>query len=387
MLGISGFESSANFIEEQKDGVFPKTLRNMWIAVAVFNPIISVLSLGLIPLADMPAHKDSLLAYMGEVSSGHVLATWVSIDAVLVLSGAVLTSYVGVTGLMRRMSLDRCLPQVLLRENKLRQTNHWIILAFFAICCSICVVTRHPTKGVDIEFLAGVYTLSFLSVMALFAVGNMLLKSKRDRLPRSTRATWPTVMLAFTAVIIGLIGNILLEPAYVRVFSVYFLTAAAVVGVMFLRLELMKLALFVSRAVVQRVQAMNQWVRELVLTKIEQINSRSVVYFTKGSDPAELNRVALYVLENEQTSHLRVVHAYENPDEIPEALAERLSTIDKLYPRLRIDFIAVKAPFGPKLIEWVSQHYSVPKNYMFIGTPGDRFPHRINALGGVRLIL
>ena len=30
MLGISGFESSANFIEEQKTGVFSKTLRNMW---------------------------------------------------------------------------------------------------------------------------------------------------------------------------------------------------------------------------------------------------------------------------------------------------------------------------------------------------------------------
>jgi len=29
MLGVSGFESSANFVEEQKAGVFPKTLRNM----------------------------------------------------------------------------------------------------------------------------------------------------------------------------------------------------------------------------------------------------------------------------------------------------------------------------------------------------------------------
>ncbi len=29
----------------------------------------------------------------------------------------------------------------------------------------------------------------------------------------------------------------------------------------------------------------------------------------------------------------------------------------------------------------------VPKNYMFIGTPGGRFPHNIAELGGVRLIL
>jgi hypothetical protein len=30
MLGISGFESSSNFVEEQEQGV-SKTLRNMWI--------------------------------------------------------------------------------------------------------------------------------------------------------------------------------------------------------------------------------------------------------------------------------------------------------------------------------------------------------------------
>jgi amino acid transporter len=36
MLGISGFESSANFVEEQEKGVFPKTLKNMWIVVSIF---------------------------------------------------------------------------------------------------------------------------------------------------------------------------------------------------------------------------------------------------------------------------------------------------------------------------------------------------------------
>lgn len=40
LLGISGFETSANFVEEQKPGVFPKTLRNMWYIVTLFNPII-----------------------------------------------------------------------------------------------------------------------------------------------------------------------------------------------------------------------------------------------------------------------------------------------------------------------------------------------------------
>lgn len=33
LLGVSGFETSANYIEEQKEGVFAKTLRNMWICM------------------------------------------------------------------------------------------------------------------------------------------------------------------------------------------------------------------------------------------------------------------------------------------------------------------------------------------------------------------
>jgi amino acid transporter len=38
LLGVSGFETSSNYIEEQKADVFPKTLRNMWYVVSLFNP-------------------------------------------------------------------------------------------------------------------------------------------------------------------------------------------------------------------------------------------------------------------------------------------------------------------------------------------------------------
>jgi len=218
MLGISGFESSANFIEEQKPGVFPKTLRNMWIAVMIFNPLISFLSLGLLPLEQIQEVPPDLLAKMGKISLGPVFGWIVSWDAVLVLSGAVLTSYVGVTGLVRRMSLDRCLPQFLLTENKWRKTNHWIILAFFLLCTSILVVTRGK-----IFMLAGVYSLSFLTVMGLYAIGNMLLKQERAGLPRDVRASWPTVVVALLAVILGFVGHVLMEPSNVLVFLFYFL--------------------------------------------------------------------------------------------------------------------------------------------------------------------
>lgn len=382
MLGISGFESSANFIEEQKEGVFPKTLRNMWIAVSIFNPLMSVLSLGLLPLADIQEVPPDLLAQMGEVSMGRELGLLVSLDAVLVLSGAVLTSFVGVTGLVRRMSLDRVLPQFLLRENKLRGTNHWILIAFFVLCVSILAITRG-----EIASLAGVYTLSFLSVMALFAVGNMLLKVKRARLPRAVRASWSTVTIGLIAVLLGLVGNIMLDPINVEIFQAYFLATAGVVALMFLRREILKIVLYVSRGIVEKLNSAGTWVHELVMREIQRVSGTAMVYFTRGDSMVTLNTAALYVLANEQTANLKVIHVYEKESDIPPKLGEYLKAIDRLYPQLRIDFVAVQGTFSPELIEAISRRFNIPKNYMFIGTPGDHFPHRIEELGGVRLVL
>ncbi len=382
MLGISGFESSANFIEEQKEGVFPKTLRNMWLAVAVFNPAISFLSLGLLPLAEIQEVPPDLLALMGDEALGRPLAMLVSVDAVLVLSGAVLTSFVGVTGLVRRMALDRCLPQFLLQENRWRGTNHWIILSFAALCVSILAITAGR-----ISALAGVYTLAFLSVMSLFAIGNMLLKSRRAKLPRAVRAGWTTVSGALCAALVGLAGNILLDPINLEIFEGYFAATAAVVAVMFLRVEILKVALYVSRALVERTSAASGWIHEFVLGEIERINERPMIYFSKGDNMATLNQAALYVLDNEQTSRLKVVHVYDDDHEIPPHLAEHLRVVDRLYPHLRMDFVAVKGSFGPELVDSLSRRLGVPKNYMFIGTPGDRFPHRVADLGGVRVVL
>lgn len=364
MLGISGFESSANFIEEQQAGVFPKTLRNMWIAVAVFNPLISLLAMGLLPLSEIATHKEDLLAQMGLLSAGRWLQWLVSVNAVLVLSGAVLTSYVGVTGLVRRMSLDRCTPQFLLRENRWRQTNHWIILLFFALCCSILVITAGR-----IEVLAGVYTLSFLGVMALFAIGNILLKVKRNRLPRDVRASWFAVVVALLAVLAGLLGNVLLNPEYVRVFGVYFAVALAVVGIMLLRVQILKIALAISRTALERLRQLNRDLSKTIVERINGINSQEVIFFSKGDNLPTLNRAALYVLSNEQTQRLKVIHCYEQKAQIPPQLAEQLKTIDQIYPELRVDLLLVRGKFGPEMIERLSRHLNVPKNYMFIGTP------------------
>ncbi|GIT28444.1 MAG: hypothetical protein Ct9H300mP1_04900 [Planctomycetaceae bacterium] len=56
------------------------------------------LTLAVLPVEEVGFHKDHLLAHLGDVTAGGWLKLLISVDAALVLSGAVLTSYVGVTG-------------------------------------------------------------------------------------------------------------------------------------------------------------------------------------------------------------------------------------------------------------------------------------------------
>jgi amino acid transporter len=382
LLGISGFESSANFIEEQKPGVFPKTLRNMWIAVFVFNPLLSFLAFGIIPVARVADHPNALLAEMALRSTGGWLQTWVGIDAVLVLSGAVLTSYVGVTGLVRRMALDRCMPQFLLIENRARRTPHFIIIAFFILCCSILFVTEGK-----VEALAGVYTLSFLSVMLLFAIGNRLLAVRRGRLPREPRASWPAVIVAALAVGVGLVANVMMSTERALIFLAYFAVTLAAVVLMLARVRIMNALLSAGHALQEQVRRTNERLAAQVNRRLEEIRGQAIVFFTRGDGPANLRRAIEYVLRNEQSKTLLVVHVYEDESTIPPKLASQLRTLDEVFPEIRIEFVAVKGKFSPELVDRLSARLNVPRNYMFIGCPGSGFPHNLGDLGGVRLIV
>ncbi len=381
MLGISGFESSANFVEEQGEGVFPKTLRNMWIAVSVFNPSMALLALALVPIDGVGAHREDLLAHMGDLAGGRWLGLVISVDAMLVLSGAVLTSFIGVTGLVKRMTLDRVLPQFLLHSNR-RGTAHRIIIAFFLLSVSVLLIT----KG-DIGALAGVYTISFLAVMALFGVGNILLKVRRARLPRPSEAVWPAVLVGIVAVLVGLVGNIVMHPAYFQVFLAYFIPAVAVTLIMLGRIWVLRVCLFFVQRTSDAISGATNALSELIRNKMDEINSQQVVFFTRGDSINNLNEAMLYVRENEHTNRIKVVTVVEDEKDVPARLKKDLQFLDEAYPEVDIEFVVQKGEFGPKLIKRLSKEWKIPANFMFIASPGDHFLYGLAELGGVRLII
>ncbi|WP_162426616.1 APC family permease [Pontibacter pudoricolor] len=382
MLGISGFESSANFVEEQAEGVFPKTLRNMWLAVTIFNPLTAFLAIAIIPLAAVKENQTALLAYMGEVAGGNWLAIIISVNAALVLSGAVLTSYVGVTGLVQRMTLDRCLPQFLLKTNK-KGSAYLIMISFFLLCVSILMITAG-----DIGALAGVYTISFLSVMVFFGIGNILLKFRRNRLPRPVRASGLVLFLAITAVLAALVGNAILNPAYVWVFLKYFVPTVSIVFIMLYRIELLIFFTFIVRQLERPLKKLIPFKSYTIKRLIQTIRSQQFVFFTKGDNIANINKVMRYIVENEHTNRIKIVNVLQEGEEPPKKLMHQVEVLDLAYPELEVDFIVLRGTkFGPELIQELSEKWGIPKNFMFIGSPGDHFPYGLEELGGVRLVI
>lgn len=388
MLGVSGFESSANFVEEQKKGVFPKTLRNMWVIVSIINPLMAVLALALFTMPQLQSSdfQETLLVQMGDIAGGKSLAYLIAIDAFLVLSGAVLTSFVGVSGLLERMTLDRVMPAYFLKKNR-RGSSYRIIIMFFFLCVSVLMISLG-----DVELLAGVYTISFLSVMALFGVGNILLKVRRSKLPRPEKATYISVLFAIIAVLVALFGNILMpkeadEPRKIVVFLYYFIPSIAFVTIMLNRTSILKFILNIVNAFFNSVRRKVVAIDRRIIRTLNRINDQEFVFFTKGDDIATMNKVMMYISRNEHTKKVKVVIITSKEVEVPDNFAEEIDFLDREYPEIKVEFVTIEGEFTPDLIQDLSEKWNIPVNFMFIGSPSDHFTYRVEELGGVRLII
>jgi amino acid transporter len=388
MLGVSGFESSANFVEEQKPGVFPKTLRNMWAIVSIINPLMAVFALALfaLPVLQSDSYQNTLLVEMASHVGGNWVAILISLDAFLVLSGAVLTSFVGVSGLLERMTLDRVMPQFFLKKNK-KGSSYRIIITFLVLAVSVLLITRG-----EVTLLAGVYTISFLSVMILFGVGNILLKVRRAALPRPERARWVAVFFAIIAVTLALLGNITMEPiddnpSNLSIFLDYFVPFIIFITFMLNRTIVLRLFLNFIHYIFDPFRRLVYYIDKKTLTFIHEINEQEFVFFTKGDNIAALNKVMLYIRKNEHTRKMKIVHVLEKGAIVPQKLPMEIDFLDQEYPEIKIEFVIEEGHFSPELIQQLSQKWNIPVNFMFIGSPSNKFLFSIEELGGVRLII
>ncbi len=377
LLGISGFESSANFVEEQKKGVFRKTLRNMLIGVLLFMPLVTLVVLQAMPYDAIVSSSDFLLANASLAIGGTVFQQIVCVDAFLVLSGAVLTAYVGVSGLAHRMSADGCLPNLFTKQNS-NGSFPRIVFGFFLLTASILLLT-----GGSLLSLAGLYTIAFLGVMSLFALGNLILKQTRPELKRHSSASVLIVVLAFLATVLGLIGNIMIDPMNLAFFALYFIPAALLVYGVIHQDSLVRIALTFTH----RLSLLDDYLRR----EFADMTQGRFVVFIKGV--SRLERILRYIDSNEVGRDITLVHCSKagKSSEEDKSFQELKLTIPRLqnagfYPHLRFHLVQVPQAFGPETVDALSRELKIRKNRIFCGSIHHAHHFDYDELGGVRII-
>lgn len=375
LLGISGFESSANFVEEQKTGVFPKTLRNMIMGVVFFNPIVATIALALVSTTELIAAKDFMLAVVGHRIGGFVLLGLVGVDAFLVLSGAVLAAFIGVSGLMERMALDSVLPQLLVKKNK-RGVAGRVVILFFILCATILLVTHG-----NLLPLAGVYSISFLSVMTLFAIGNIVLRRTRPELKRPYRASLVVVLLAALATTLGLVGNILVDNKNIIYFLMYFVPAMLVIFAMLFQKDF---------------YASLRWLFTVIpIGPLHRYFDRrfnaiaQTEYYVFIHHTSNLFRALEYIHNNEGGDKVVFVHCKQGEAGEHEDIKASIPALKKagVFAHVQTKFKYLAQPFGPKTVRDFAAKYGVPLSRVFIGSVHESHRFTYEEFGGVRIIL
>jgi hypothetical protein len=112
---------------------------------------------------------------------------------------------------------DRIIPSLFLIRNKYTGSAQYIILAFLVLNVTLYSIVRGDTTS-----LSGVFAVAFLAVLLMFSVLNILIKYKRNRLPRYVSVNLLTAFMVCVLVLVGLIGNIIISPVIMEYFIIYF---------------------------------------------------------------------------------------------------------------------------------------------------------------------
>ena len=177
------------------------------------------------------------------------------------------------------------------------------------------------------------------------------------------------------------------SPSNLEVFLDYFIPSIIFITTMLNRTLLLKFLLNVIHTLFDPIRVMVIKTDKNISNTINKINAQEFVFFTKGDNIASLNKVMLYIIKNEHTKKIKIVLALDKGQVVPQTLPQEIEFLGKEYPEIKIEFVVVDGKFTPELIQQLSTKWNIPINFMFIGSPSDKFPYKIEELGGVRLII
>ncbi|KAJ7764169.1 amino acid permease-domain-containing protein [Mycena maculata] len=343
MLGLTGIECTPSYIGRIQPGRFPLVLRNLHLPVIVLDTVMITLVLATVPLTTLLGGAD-VLSTLAEVSAGQWMRRWVVADAIVVLSGGVLIGMLGVCELFKKLAHDRIVPQMFLKALSLTDGPYVPLLAFI-----VCNVVMYASAGGRLAVVSNMFSLVWLTVMALFPVALLLLRFNRGRLPRANKTPLSVIMLSLVATAAVFAGNVIIDPSTAGYFAAYF------IGVM---------SVFVASL---------------------SFSSKVTLFRLNLTQIFHLLHMILYVRENEETSCIKIVHFCDEEDGIPSELEANAKILDEAFPEITIDLIIVQESFVPTNVSSSAHRLRIPTTLMFMSCPGPRAPYPV-AKFGTRII-
>jgi hypothetical protein len=178
-------------------------------------------------------------------------------------------------------------------------------------------------------------------------------------------------------------GNVVIDYKNLLYFMQYFIPTVLLVVLMYLRIPILKAILQMLNNLMTRILI---W-RTTVIDQITTITEQRVILFARGGNLNRLNTAFDYIVNNESSRSVLVLHLIGNPGQNEEgALKKSIRILGEIFPMLNVELIVRNGKFGPETIDAVSKEFGVPVNNIFIGAPEEKHMFSIQDLGGVRVI-
>jgi amino acid transporter len=397
-LGITGFESAAQIVEQLKVPTW-KTLRQVYLAIVILvgltAPVTSYLCLVLLNQGQLKTYGNNLLSGLAFVEGGQLLLNILVWDACLILFAAVNTAYAGCIGLCTTMAKQGNLPGFLLNrwanKHPMLQGYPYVCLSFMAITLSM--IAMLPGQ---VDNLGQVYGMAFLAVMIAFSLGVLLLRARMPlKVARSPYRTRFVVHLGRLAMPVpALVGIIVLT--FAELVLVASADHARALGVQMFTLILLLMFFYRLGVVESRLAEMPDL--RLGLGKFANLEDLpedlpGYVLCTGGAKARKLATLLLELLETEDPGPKEVIiyHSEEEPARrgIMHELLQRVIS-QQVAPSFKNNDIILTVKVLPEaLIDGLIQlKRSMSFRKVFLGSGQDteqarRFAHEIETNLGI----
>ncbi len=372
VLAISGLESASGYVEQLPRGGLGPLLRNLLLGCAIFTPLLAALLLRFFPTEYLAQHPEASVLGLARILGGDGFAMFVAIDAVLVLLGATLASFVGAADLVRRMSLDRVLPSLLRRGVRFPASAR-AVTAVAAVAFAMLLAT-----GGHLPPLASAYAMSFLGTIGLLATALLVLRHTRPEMPRPFRASPVAIFAALGGSALGFIGAVLLDPEALLPFAAFLFPILAFSAAVMMKRDLIHALL----PILTPLPILGAWAQR----KWQQAIDDEVFIFVR--EHGRLWSILDYLRKNEGTWKIALVHFNAESDTNARKLDELLGGLKAagFLPHLQHRIVHWPEPFHPESVARFRAQHGADPSRIFMGSIHHGHPFAYEDFGGVRII-